>query len=252
MVLRPLLCALAAAALLGAAPAGAAAALPGGARAALTSCQRGAEPADRAGVFTGSMRRVAGTARMQMRFTLQARTPDRPHWTAVTAAGFGTWASAAPGVSRYAYTKRVEGLLAPASYRVGVRFRWLDASGDVLAHTHAVSGMCRQPDPRANLVVRSIGVEAAPNPARRRYVVLVRNTGRSHAEPTLLTLSIDGVAQPAADVPDLAAGEGTLVTLTAPACAAGAELTAEADSGQAIDEADEADNLLSRPCPASG
>ena len=251
MVLRPLLILLTAAGLLWGAPAATATVAPP-ARAVVSSCQRGPDATDRAGVFTGSMRRIAGAERMQMRFALQARTPDLPHWTGVAATGFGTWVSAAPGVSRYVYTKRVQGLLAPASYRVLVRFRWLDAGGALLAHALDTSGSCRQPDPRADLTVRSIGIEAAPNPARRRYVVLVRNTGRSHVGPTQLTLTIAGAAQPAAGVPDLAAGEGTLVTLTGPACAEGDELTAEADSGQAIDEADEADDVLSRTCPAAG
>ncbi len=75
------------------------------------------------------MRTVRGAARMQMRFTLQARTPDTTRWSAVAAPGFGTWVSSAPGTSRYVYTKRVEGLLAPASYRVQLRFRWLSDAG---------------------------------------------------------------------------------------------------------------------------
>src|SRR3954454_4050706 len=149
MVLRPLLSALVAAALLWAAPAEAAM-TPGAARAFLSSCRRGPDPADRAGVFTGSMRRSARNARMQMRFTLQARTPDRARWSTVTAAGFGTWVSSAPGVGRYVYTKRVEGLLAPASYRVAVRFRWLDASGAGLQRTKAYCPVCRQPGPRGD------------------------------------------------------------------------------------------------------
>jgi hypothetical protein len=237
------------AAALAVAPAGAASAAAPAARAVVTGCERGLEPADRTGTFEGQMRRIAGTARMQMRFALQARTPDRARWSTVSAPGFGTWLGSSPGTARYVYTKRVGNLLAPAAYRVTVHFRWLDAAGAVLATAHQSSPACRQPDPRPDLVVRSIGVEAAPSPARRRYVVLVRNTGRSHAAPTTLALSIGGEAQPDASVPDLAAGEGTLVTVTGPACAEGAELVAAADAGQIVDESDESDDVLTRACP---
>ena len=90
----------------------------------LSACERGTDELDRAAVFEGQMRTIAGASRMQMRFTLQARTPDTARWSAVAAPGFGTWVSSAPGTSRYVYTKRVESLLAPASYRVLLRFRW--------------------------------------------------------------------------------------------------------------------------------
>jgi hypothetical protein len=223
---------------------------PAPARALTTGCVRGLDQSDRAAVFEGQMKRVAGAARMQMRFSLQARTPDRDHWMTVAAPGFGAWVTAAPGTARYVYDKRVENLLAPASYRVTVRFRWLSASGATVASEKLRSPACKQPDPRPNLVVRSMSVQPAQNPARRRYVVLVRNTGRSAAEPSSLGFSIDGQALSPAPVPTLAAGEGTLVTMTGPACAEGAPLVAEADSDETVDESDETDDVLSRPCPA--
>ncbi|MGH2967915.1 MAG: CARDB domain-containing protein, partial [Solirubrobacteraceae bacterium] len=205
---------------------------------------------ERAGVFEGQMRRLRGAERMQMRFTLQARTPERDRWSSVNAAGFGTWVSSAPGTSRYVYTKRVEGLLAPASYRVLLRFRWLDAGGEVVERARAYSRTCRQPDPRANLVVGSIGVQPAVDPARRRYVVFVRNSGRTDSEPFSLAVSVDGEPLPPAPVFALAPGEGTLVTVEGPACVPGAPIDAEADAGEVVDERTEADNRLTQACPA--
>jgi hypothetical protein len=219
------------------------------ARAVLVSCERASAQAARAGVFEGRMRALPGTSRMQMRFTLQARTPDRPRWSAVTVPGFGTWATAAAGTARYSYTKRVEGLLAPAAYRVQVRFRWLDARGRVLAAARASSPPCRQPDPRANLVVRSIGIGPAADPSRRRYLVLVRNTGRAAAEPSSLAVSVAGRPLPAASVAGLHPREATLVTVEGPACAGGDLIEAEADAEEAVDESDEDDNRFSRLCP---
>ena len=219
------------------------------ARALLAGCERSLDEADRAAVFQGQMRSVPGASRMQMRFTLQARTPERDRWAALDAPGFGTWLSSAPGTSRYVYTKRVENLLAPASYRVSLRFRWLDAGGAVVVRARDFSRACRQPDPRADLVVSSVGVQPAADPARRRYVAFVRNTGRTAAEPSSLALTVDGVLLPAATVLALEPGEGALVSVEGPACRAGAPLVAVADADESVDESDEADNRLTRSCP---
>ena len=231
-----------------AAPAAAAARPP--ARAVLEDCVRSLDESERAGVFVGEMRALPGAARMQMRFKLQARTPERTRWTSVQAPGFGAWVSSVAGTARYVYTKRVENLLAPASYRVQVRFRWLDAAGGTVESARAYSRICRQPDPRPNLVVRSIGVEMAFDPSRRRYVVAVDNTGRSEAEASTLALSVGGQALLLAPVGALAADEDTLVTLEGPACTPGAPLFSDADVDEAVEEREEGDNRFSRLCPA--
>src|SRR5215213_10065283 len=106
-----------------AAPAAASAAPVGAAR--LVSCDSALDPADRTATFEGRMRRVRGATRLLMRFTLQSRTKDQSSWHALAAPGFGRWLSSDPGVGRYVYTKRVIALVAPASYRTIVRFRWL-------------------------------------------------------------------------------------------------------------------------------
>jgi hypothetical protein len=242
MVLRALLV-LAALALLAPASAGAAARPP--AKALLVDCERGAEPA---GTFEGEMRTMPGASRMQMRFKLQVRTPQRDRWTALAAPGFGSWVTSDAGTSRYVYTKRVENMVGPGSYRVQIRFRWLDAAGDVVATARAYTRRCRQPDPRANLVVEDIGVEPGADPSRSSYVVLVSNTGRSDAEPSSLSLRVGAEALPAAPVAALAPDEYTLVTFEGPACAPGAPLVAIADAAEAVDERSERDNRLRALC----
>ena len=219
------------------------------AEALLDSCEKATLDQDGTGVFVGRMRNVGGARRMQMRFTLQTRLTVHDRWTAVEVPGFGVWTSAAPGRSRYVYTKTIENLLPPASYRVSVRFRWLDADGDRIESMRDSSPACKQPDPRPNLVVRGIGVEAAAADDARRYVVLVRNNGRAATGASTLTLTVGGVAQPDTVVPQLAPGEGTLVTIEAPKCRPGTELSAQADSGDVLDERDESDNLFTRNCP---
>ncbi len=194
------------------------------------------------------MRTVPGATRMQMRFRLQVRTPERDRWTAIAAPGFGGWVTSAAGTSRYVYTKRVENMVGPGAYRVQIRFRWLDPTGAIVASSRSYSRRCRQPDPRANLVVEVIGVEPGADASRRSYVVLLRNTGRSDADPSALTLRVGLAPLPAAPVAALAAGEYTLVTFDGPACAAGGGLVAAADADEVVDERSERDNRFKAPC----
>ena len=249
MPLRAAILALVSLALL--APAASAAVPRWAAKAVVADCERSNDEAGaRAAVFEGQMRSVRGAARMQMRFTLQARTPESPRWAAVAAPGFGTWVSAAPGTVRYVYTKRVEGLLAPASYRVQLRFRWLSADGGTLASARRSSRSCRQPDPRPNLVVSSLTVRPAAAPGRARYVAFVRNAGRSEADAGALRVAFGATVLPLAPVVALEPGEGIEVTVEGPACTEGDPVDADADAGEAVDEADEADNRFTRLCPA--
>src|SRR5689334_4812954 len=102
MLRRSLLLALAAV-LLAAAPAHAAT----GARVVMLHCTHGLDAADRSVTFEGRIAAVARSRRMQMRFTLQARTPDAPAWAKVSAGGWGTWITAPRGDARYYYDKTV-------------------------------------------------------------------------------------------------------------------------------------------------
>jgi len=235
-------------------PAAAGASVPKYARGvSLTDCERGTGGDAGAAVYEARMRAVPRSARMQLRYTLQVRTPERTRYSALGAPGFGTWLGPSAGTARYVYTKRVENLIAPASYRVKVRFRWLNAAGRVIARAKAFSAACRQPDPRPNLSVRSLGVQAGHDAAHDRYVAFVRNTGRSAADPSLVELTVAGALLGSAPVDALEPGEGMLVSLEGPACAAGDEVAAEADADEAVDERNEEDNRLSRACqPPSG
>lgn len=217
------------------------------ARAVLIACDRSLEEEQRAGVFEGRMRLVPGASRMQMRFVLQASTPERRRWTRVDAPGFGTWVGSESGTGRYLYTKRVENLLAPASYRVRVNFRWIDDAGAVVQRARRWSGRCHQPDPRADLDVRSVTVEREG----RRYVVFVRNLGRATAEPSLLSVTVGGVVLPAQPVAALEPGEGISLSFDGPACEAGAEIVADADAEESVDERDETGNRFTRRCPTT-
>jgi hypothetical protein len=235
-----------AALLLGASPAHAASS---GVR--VTACESALDPAARVATFEGRMRVKHGSRRMQMRFTLQQRTPDEPGWHKLPASGFGKWLTSDPGVGRYVYTKRVIELEAPASYRTLVKFRWLDGSGDRVASSKSTSAVCHQTDLRPNL--RPLGVQAQPgaDADHARYLVPVVNRGHSAAGAFDVVVSVDGTTLTPAQAPELEPGERALVELQGPPCQDGQTLTVDVDPTGAVDERSEADNQLSVPCPGS-
>lgn len=215
----------------------------------LVDCEPAIEQSFRFAVFEGRMGPVSGARRLQMRFTLQVRGADTPRWHAVSAPGFGRWESSNPGVSRYVYTKRVENLVAPASYRALVRFRWIGASGRRLASKLATSPTCAQPDLRPNLRPLDIRAKPAPGPGTTRYAIPVVNRGRSPAGGFELALTVGGQALPLQIVEQVEAGERRVVNVVGPSCKPGSELTVDVDPSGAVDERDEADNRLTLPCP---
>lgn len=219
-----------------------------GAGVRLLACETGPADADRAAAFEGRVRAQRPGQRLQMRFTLQVSTPDAPRWRTVPAPGFGVWYSADSGVTRWTYSKRVQDLLAPASYRAKVRFRWRDARGTVVARTAVVSPSCKQPDVRPDLRTGAVTAQAAGASAAR-YAVEVRNAGRGPAEATALTLGFGSTLLEGA-VPALAAGEARTVTVTGPRCQAGSEVELILDPASRVDERDEDDNTRMVPCPA--
>jgi len=107
-------------------------------RALLTTCEPGVAE------FTGRMDARADAVRMRMRFTLQSRADEDEAWEKV-AAGWGEWIDSE--AERLVWTKRVEGLEGPAEFRVKVRFRWLDADEELVAHRRRFSSACEQASP---------------------------------------------------------------------------------------------------------
>ena len=214
------------------APAAAAAAGP--ASVELTAC----EPRDRAAEFEARMDKVEGTARMKLRFTLEARK-GRRKWRRVAAPELGGWRTADPETTRYISSRRVTALVGPARYRTVVRFRWVDAEGHTIARAKERSRSCRQPDHRPNLKLRALSFEGDST-----YVVLVANTGRSDTGP----YDLDVTGLPTLPMASLAPGEERLVEIPGPECRPGTSVRAKADPLDLIDERSERDNALRRWC----
>jgi hypothetical protein len=216
----------------------------------LTACDAESATAD----FRGDMKAIADSATLQMRFSVQYRAlapagDDDAGWERVQASNLDVWVSAQPGRSRYVYTKHVEGLQAGQAYRVSVRFRWKDAAGEVLRSAQRRSRSCRVPDPRADLTPVRVDVRPGTELNTRTYVVTVANRGHTAAPASFVSLEVGALALPDQPVPALQPGRRSKVSFEGPVCAPGAPLVAVADATGLIDEAVEADDVLSTPCP---
>jgi hypothetical protein len=215
----------------------------GAASVKLVACEPALAAEDRGATFEARVAPARGSARMQVRFTLQVREGVLPGWRRVVAEGLDEWLTSDPGVRRYSYSKTVRNLSAPASYRTVVRFRWLDAEGAVLKRSRATSRTCRQHDMRPDL--SATGIEVAGG----GYAVALRNDGRTHAGPFSVALAVGARRLDPITVPGLEAGERRVLTFTGPACAPGEPLTATVDDERAVEERDEQDNALVVGCP---
>src|SRR3954454_7108513 len=121
-------------------------------KAVVVSCDKDTREA----VFEGQVRVYRKAPKMQMRFTLQASTPDAPKWRKVEVPDFTEWVTAPANLGKYTYDKTVKELLAPAGYRAVVDFRWKNRAGKTIRTERATSPVCRLPDARADLVVRNV------------------------------------------------------------------------------------------------
>jgi hypothetical protein len=146
------------------------------------------------------------------------------------------------------FTKRVESLVGPASYRAVITFRWIDRKGHVLRSAIRTSTACEQPDPRPELVLGGVDMAAGPTKGSAVYTVAVTNDGRATAGAFTVTVAVDGVLQPELALGPLTAGERRQGTIAGTRCAAGSTITVTVDAGNAVDEREEADDVVERPC----
>lgn len=215
----------------------------------VADCTTGTDDAERAAAFTGSMS-AAGAKRMQMRFQLQQRlgAGTKGTWKKVAVPDWGTWQKADPGRSAFVFTERIEALTAPASYRVVVTFRWLDARNHAIRTTSRTSPACEVADPRPDLVLGGLDAVATGG-GRAAYTVAVANDGHSTAVPFAVTVTVGGVTSAPVILGPLGAGDRATGAVAAPSCALGSTITVTLDAANAVDESDKADDVVQRPCP---
>jgi len=217
-----------------------------------TICTTGADDASRAATFTGSMPAAAQTRRMQMRFVLLQRVGPGPKgaFKKLVVPGWGGWEKSDPGRQGFVFTKRVEALAAPAAYRALVTFRWYDAKGHLQRTATRTTSACEQPDPRADLVLSGVDATGVSR-TTAAYTLSLGNEGHADAAPFAVTITVGGVVSDPITIGPIAAGERASGALAAPRCAPGSTITVTLDVGNAVDEADEDDDVVERPCPLS-
>src|SRR4051794_6073198 len=198
------------------------------ARALLATCDKDLHEA----TFQGQVTQLRKGLKMQMRFTLQASTPDAPKFRKVAADTFGAWITAPASARRYTYDKTVRELLVPASYRVAIDFRWRSGAKTVRSE-RALSPICRQPDLRPDLVLRSVRAE------RDGYTAVVVNRGKQPAGAFDVDFQRNGTSVGSSRVTGVAPGQVVDVFLPGPQCGEGEALTAVVDPRAEVDEADE-------------
>ncbi len=213
----------------------------------LATCVVGDDASGGRAVFQGAMPAIRGARRLAMRFELERRSGDDDEWRRVPAPTFGEWERSRAGVSGFVYSKRVEGLTAPAQYRAVVRFRWMDAKGRRVRRAVRSTPACTQPDPRPNLTLLRLRTAVADTGPV--VEVTVRNTGRADTlAPAVVALRAAGLDQPPQTVPPLGPGVTAVVTFPLPACPPGGRHEVSVDPADGIDEAVETDNARSAPC----
>jgi CARDB len=230
---------------------------PAGAR--LLACHRSPSIDQRVATVGTWMRPIAGGRRLAVkidlwerlagqRWALRTDVPGLGGWTTPSDAGIGSQ----PG-DVFKYRQAVGRLEAPAAYRFEVAFHWLDADGAVVREVSRTTAVCRQPDVRPDLVLRSVMASPADD-GSVRYVVRVGNEGKGTVARAVVAVTLPGDAAPGLHsrvVRALAPGTTAVVRFTGPGCAASEQPASFlADPSNALDEVDETNNALSAVCPA--
>jgi hypothetical protein len=227
----------------------------------LALCRRSLRAEKRTAVVAATMRPIPGAEHFAVKVDLYERPlgAGGPWTLREDVPGLGSWmepddpALGSRGADVYKYRQAVGRLVVGFAYRFRVGFRWLDADREIVREATATTRRCRQPDLRPDLAIEL--VRARPSmrlPGLVRYVVRVRNDGRTTARGVVVAATLPGDEQARSSrVGRLEAGEDADVAFTGPGCAAGDPQppSFQVDPGNVVDEADEADNALALTCP---
>jgi hypothetical protein len=219
-------------------------------------CQRALDPPARAISITAVMRPLPGTRKMEMRFELLRRLSHRRAFARVRGGDLGRWISPPDATlgqlpeDVWNLDKQVVNLVAPASYRFRVTFRWIGVHGRALGRAGRLSPTCDQPELRPDLQVRSIAVrQIAGKPSEDAYLAEIRNAGATGAGPFEVEL-IDAGSASIRTVAWLGPHSARLERLVGAACAPADPPTVIVDPRHRVEDYNRADNSLTARCPA--
>ena len=206
----------------------------------LVDCSREA----RSATFHGRMKRVEGSERMWMRFTLlEKRTAG---FEVLAAPGLGRWRKSNLGVGAFGYRQTVRGLQPGASYRMQLNYRWYSPEGELLARARRRSVACRQFEGLPNLTASVAGSRETDVEGVLRYEVLVANKGVAAAAGVAVRMAVDGDVLDTVTVGFLGSGESRLLGFRGPRCTE--SVSAAVDPDGVLVESSEDDNVQQLSC----
>lgn len=219
-------------------------------------CQRALDPPARALSIQAVMRPLTGTYGMQMRFDLLRQTGAGGRFVAVRGRNLGSWITPQdPTLGQAAgdvwiVNHPVVDLVAPATYRFRVTFRWTGSRGQVLGTSVQWSRDCYQPELRPDLLVRSLSVAPGAT-GEDDYVAVIFNRGLTAAGSFQVAFSGAGGAAPqTATIGSLRPRAAKRVRFVGTACTPGSALTVTVDPAHTVGEFDFANNTLTTACRA--
>jgi hypothetical protein len=206
----------------------------------LVDCSREA----RSATFHGRMKRVEGSERMWMRFTLLEKRAAE--FEVLAAPGLGRWRKSNLGVGAFGYRQTVRGLQPGASYRMQLNYRWYSPEGELLARARRRSVACRQFEGLPNLTASVAGSRETDVEGVLRYEVLVANKGVAAAAGVAVRMAVDGDVLDTVTVGFLGSGESRLLGFRGPRCTE--SVSAAVDPDGVLVESSEDDNVQQLSC----
>jgi CARDB len=218
------------------------------------ACHRSIDPGKRSVTVTAVMATIAGARHLQMRFALQEKTS---HGVALIHGGdLGQWISpSSPTLGQHPSDQwivnhPVTGVPVPGTYRFKVWFRWLGATGRVLAQSLRTTATCRQPDLRPNLFVHLLSSQAVSG--GDQYEVQIGNRGPTGATNVQVLFAPGGGGQAqTTTISRIGVSQTVTRTFIGPVCTStSAPSRITVDPGALIDVLNRADNTITAPCPS--
>jgi hypothetical protein len=200
---------------------------------------------DRAATYYARMDTIPSASKLQIRFQLLERLGRVEPWRKLDVPALRPWHTSQAGVKRFGWKQTVDALRVGGAYKARVQYRWLSATGTVLATATRESPACRGPMP--NIAVGELSVNPGPTDNTRTYRVGISNTAKVDVTQVNVSLSVDKAILDTVTVAQLAVGETKTVSFTGPVCRHAVRVTA--DPGNLIGETLENDNSQLFSCP---
>jgi hypothetical protein len=195
--------------------------------------------------YAARMKSIPGTARMSLRIRLFEKVGSGK-FERVSAEGLGVWRKSHPDASVFRYEQHVRGLHKGAIYRVTVRYRWLDATGQPILTVRRQSPRCSQDGGLPNLRVASIDVSPGEVEETSVYKVKVVNRGSALAENVGVLLRVDGEIVDQEVIDALEPKGVQTLTFNGPVCRDRVRVVV--DPNELIVESHERDNVRDPSC----